>query len=161
MATPGFNTGRRFARTPAEGVEQFAVARSTPCVLVIDAIKSKLLRSEFVLSMGASTNLSRGIHRRVYGLRRVAMLVGSLAFLSSSAPIALADSIGHDDATPVSTSPTTSKTSKTSATDPARSRPEKAQHRPLTRAAARSQIEAISPVDWLNGFGRVEIQTRD
>ena len=32
---------------------------------------------------------------------------------------------------------------------------------PLTRAAAREQLESVSPVHWLTRFGRVDIQPRD
>jgi hypothetical protein len=32
---------------------------------------------------------------------------------------------------------------------------------PLTRAAARRQVETITPAHWLSRFGRVDVERRD
>ena len=90
-------------------------------------------------------------------------LGGLVAFALSSALAAasLADTPESIPATkrPVSTSPLASERSdlrkSRSASRHAPPNP------PLTRAAARKQIEAISPADWLARFGKVEVAHRE
>ena len=60
---------------------------------------------------------------------------------------------------PVSTPPVVS-TVPSSMTPGAEAAAAKSKVRPLTRAAAKQFVETISPVDWLERFGRVEVGQR-
>jgi hypothetical protein len=107
--------------------------------------------------MGVLDNDFRRTHRRVGSLLTRAILTGSALLLGAS--IAASDATEPGDATPVSTSPSAidASDSKTPRSTPA---PD-TQAPTLTRAAARSKLEAISPLPWLARFGRVEIVRRD
>jgi hypothetical protein len=114
--------------------------------------------SELILNMGVlryeNTRATlRGPGRPAGG--SIATLL-ALGLLCLATPIWAADE-GADEK-PVSTSPMTTHSSKGDA-HRARSRA-RTPTPPLTRAAARRQVETISPVDWLARYGHVDIERR-
>jgi hypothetical protein len=125
--------------------------------LDLNPVKSLIPDSDFECCMGASTPLRRRTRRpHQAGLRSGALVV---ALLLTSASSAVSDASEGTEATPVSTSP---GAAKTGASEVARdATPSERPLRPLTRAAARSRLASVSPVDWLSRFGNVEIETQD
>ena len=88
---------------------------------------------------------------------RALILVGTVA-VATATLTASAVSDGRED-TPVSTRPIEASDAHRSVQGQATVTQPSAQ--PLTRAAARSRIESISPVVWLARFGAVDVQYKN
>lgn len=86
--------------------------------------------------------------------------IATSALLAIACPAMGADALTGEPVreTPVSTSPVTPTSADAPALRVAGARV--VTPLPLTRAAARKQIEVIDPARWLARFGRVDIETR-